>query len=664
MPRLRPYTLLLATGIFFMLLVGAIYSLGSGGGFMFDDFPNIVDNSGVQPKHADIPSLLNAALASPASDFKRPAASLSFALNFLATGLDPAAMKITNIALHLANSWLLYLLMTAIFRALRGAPDNHDRMTALLIAAGWALLPINLTAVLYVVQRMESMANLAVLAGLLGYVTGRRHMLEGQRGMFVAFGSILAGTALGALSKETAVMTPLYALLIEVYVFRGRKPPQATAPGVDRRLVGFYIVTLLLPLLAGLAWLGPSLLNPTTWARRDFTLATRLLSEARIVVDYIGWTITPTPHALSFYHDDFQISQGLISPWTTLSSALLLFALIAGALMLHRRAPLVGLGIALYLGCHMLTGTVLPLELVYEHRNYFASIGLVIALVTFLRGTATRDFFVGASPQKPALPIVRSALLVILFVWWAALTAMTARAWNDPLSLARELAFRAPDSPRAQYELGRTYIIYSKYDKSSPFVRMAYAPLEKAASLPGTTILPEQAMIFMNAKMNMPIQDAWWDSLIAKLRRSPATVQDESALDSLSKCVSTMGCKLSTQRLVDAFLAAVAHPSPSPRLLAMYANFAWSVLGDRTLAIAMQRKAVEASPTEMAYRTGLARMALQTGDLGTARDQVAVMQAANVGGRFDDDITPLEVSIQNALAPSASSATPTTPPHE
>jgi hypothetical protein len=641
MPKFRPYFLPLMSGVLFATLVAAVYSLGVGGGYMFDDFPNIVENSGVQPKHVDAATLLNAALASPASDFKRPMASLSFALNYLATGLDPEAMKVTNVAIHLANAWLLYLLMAAIFRAMRGAADNHDRMTAVLIAAGWALLPINLTAVLYVVQRMESMANLCVLAGLLGYVAGRRRMLEGGRGLFVALGSVLVGTALGALSKETAVMTPLYALLIELFIFRGQRPPQAQRPGIDRRLVAFYVLTLALPFVAGMAWIGPSLLRPESWARRDFTLSTRLLSEARIVVDYIAWTLTPTPQALSFYHEDFQISHGLLSPWTTLTSVIAIVALTAGAIALRRRAPLAGLGIALFLACHTLTATVLPLELIYEHRNYFASIGLIIALVGTLRDVMT-------DASRRPLPLVRAVLLAILFSWWTAMTAMTAHAWNDPLTLANELAYRAPKSPRAQYELGRTYIIYSHYDKASPFVRMAYVPLEAAAALPGTNILPEQAMIFMNAKMGLPIKDEWWDSMLAKLRRAPATIQDESALDSLSKCISDMGCKMSAPRLLDAFLIAIAHPNPSPRLLAMYANFAWNVLNDRTVALSAQRKAVEAAPNEMAYRTGLARMAIETGDIRTAQAQVTAMRAANVGGRYNNDITSLEVSIDNA----------------
>jgi hypothetical protein len=489
---------------------------------------------------------------------------------------------------------------------------------------------------------MESMANLGVLMGLLGYVAGRRRMLEGRRGIFVALGSVIIGTAFGALSKETAVMTPLYAFLIEVYVFRGRRPPQDASAGIDRRLVAFYVLTLALPFIAGMAWIGPSLLRPESWARRDFTLTTRLLSEARIIVDYMAWTLVPTQNGLSFYHDDFQISQSLLSPWTTLPSILVIVALVASAIALRRKAPLVGLGIALYLACHTLTGTVLPLELIYEHRNYFASIGLLISLVIALRGAVSRV-------AAPAIPAVRGTLLVILFAWWTAMTAMTAHAWNDPLTLARELAYRAPQSPRAQYELGRTYIIYSRYDKDSPFVRMAYVPLEAAAALPGTTILPEQAMIFMNAKMGLPIKDAWWDSLQAKLRKAPPTIQDESALDSLSKCVSDMGCKMPTQRLVNAFLLALAHPNPSPRLLAMYANFAWSVIDDRALALSVQRKAVDAAPNEMAYRTGLARMAIQTGDIRTAKAQVAVMRSANVGGRYDDDIDPLEVSINNAM---------------
>ena len=151
-----------------LLLVTAIYWPGLHGGFLFDDYPNIVDNHGVQPSEVSIPALVRATLSSPASEFKRPLASLSFALNYRATGLNPYWMKFTNLVIHLLNGWLVFwltrrLLSEAAVIENKTCPTTLEQQTniiALLITSAWLLLPINLTAVLYVVQRMESMANL------------------------------------------------------------------------------------------------------------------------------------------------------------------------------------------------------------------------------------------------------------------------------------------------------------------------------------------------------------------------------------------------------------------------------------------------------------------------------------------------------------------------
>ncbi|MEO9052228.1 MAG: hypothetical protein ABI280_10555, partial [Ginsengibacter sp.] len=86
------------------------YWPGLYGGWLFDDYPNIVDNVGVQPHDANVPSLVRAALSSPASDFKRPLASLSFATNYLAVGLEPFWWKLTNLAIHLLNGLLVFWL--------------------------------------------------------------------------------------------------------------------------------------------------------------------------------------------------------------------------------------------------------------------------------------------------------------------------------------------------------------------------------------------------------------------------------------------------------------------------------------------------------------------------------------------------------------------------
>jgi len=679
----RGWWLLLAA----FALTLAIYWPGLSGGYLFDDYPNIVDNKDVQPSGASTSLLVAAALSSPSSEFKRPLASLSFAANYLVTGLDPYWMKLTNLVIHLLNGLLVFVLARILLRStcaknhltsketaliassnfakteehlcttstlpLRASYASADPiygadLVAALIAAGWMLLPINLTAVLYVVQRMESLANLFVLLGLTGYVAGRRKMLaldisfpadllpRRSRGFLLCISSLIVPTALGLLAKETAVMLPLYALLVEWVIFRFRAPGNSR----DRGVAGLFLLVLVLPMLVGLAWLLPQILSPSHWAARNFTLSTRLLSETRIVVDYVGWILLPTPSALSFYHDDFQISTGLLAPWTTLASVVLLAGLIVSMFWLRNRRPLAALGIALFIGCQLMTGTILPLELIYEHRNYFASFGLLLAIVPLLAVSQDAPF---------ALP--RNALLVGLMLCWMGLTALTTYTWGSPLRLAEDLATRAPQSPRAQYELGRTYIIYSHYDPASPFTKLAYAPLEKAASLPNASILPEQALIFMNARMHLPLKDAWWDSLIAKLRARKPGVQDESSLGALTQCAHDGHCDLPRHRMVDAYLAALSHPAPSARLLAMYGDYAWNILGDHDLGLLMTADAVKASPSEPAYHITLIRMLAAQGRITDAQQAIKQLEALNIGGRLNASLAELHTLLDTRWSP-------------
>jgi len=627
--------------IFFLgiVLTIAVYIPGLSGGWLFDDFPNIVDNPGVHLERWNVPNLVNAALSSPSSDFKRPLASLSFAINYLFTGNDPSAMKLTNLVIHLLNGLAAFLLVRELLWATRSEARTRAACIASLVATGWLLLPINLTAVLYVVQRMESLANLSVLLGLWGYVAGRRQMMQGGHGLLLATGSVAAATAIGVLAKETAVMLPLYAALTEFFIFRGKRHEGATR---DWRIFAFFAAILLVPMIAGGLWLLPGLIDPATWVTRDFTLKTRLLSEARIIVDYVIWTIFPSPHALSFYHDDFVISQGLLDPPTTALSVAALAGLTLLSGLLRHSLPAAGLGIALFLGCHLLTGTVLPLELVYEHRNYFSSLGLVLALL------------VAVESVPHAFSIARRLAyfaIVLLAGLWTVQTFVTAKAWGDPIALARELAWRGPESPRAQYELGRTYIIASHYDPASPFTRLAYEPLERATRLPGSAILPEQALIFMNSKMHLAIKDAWWTSMINKLKMRPATIQDESSLDALAACLRDTSCDFPVDPLYNAFSAAMSHDRRSPRLLAMYANFAWSTLHDGDLAIRVQREAVAAAPREAAYRVGLARYAIKLNDYAELLRQIDSLEAMNVGGRLEADLAPLRAARDRASPP-------------
>lgn len=641
--RRKPALALLLVG---MLLTVLVYAPGLSGGWLFDDFPNIVNNQEVLPTDATLSSLTDAALSSPASRFKRPLASLSFAVNHLAGGLEPFSWKLVNLVIHLLNGWLVYLLTSALFRIVqqRSTPASSDQalsddVLAALIAVAWLLLPINLTAVLYVVQRMESLANLFVLIGLMGYVTARQRMLQGRSGLSWCIVSLIIPTVLGMGAKESAVMLPMYAFLVEWLVFGFRRIPAAAAKGGaaagesrDQRLIVLFVVVLWVPLLFGLTWLLPGLFKPDAWATRDFSPETRLLSEARIVIGYIGWTLLPTPQALSFYHDDYLPSAGLLQPWTTLASMVTILALLGLAWWQRQRRPLLALGIGLFFAGHVLTATILPLELVYEHRNYFASFGLLLAVVPLLN--------IPGNWQRTARTVLAS-----LGIWWIALTAFTAHAWGEPLRLSADLAVRAPDSPRAQYDLGLMLMRQTNYDPASPFTPLVYPQLERAARLPGASILPEQALLMMNTRMGLPVKPEWWDSLIGKLRARPLTVQDDGALGGMTRCMVDGVCQFDGERMQSAFDAALSHPHPRASVFAAYGDYSWNVLQDRPRAMDLLERAITAEPGEPAYRITLARMATATGDYALAAWELDALQKLNYGGRLDHDISSLKSGL-------------------
>ena len=160
-------TLLARWGLPLLLaLVTLVYWPGLGGGFDFDDFPNIVNNTALHVRFGDpCRAWLAAAFSSPASDLQRPLAMLTFALNHALTGLDPYWMKATNLAIHLLNTLLVWI-VARVLLATFGVDATRRGILALWLAAFWSLASVNLLGVLFVVQRMESLCHTFVLAGL------------------------------------------------------------------------------------------------------------------------------------------------------------------------------------------------------------------------------------------------------------------------------------------------------------------------------------------------------------------------------------------------------------------------------------------------------------------------------------------------------------------
>ena len=421
------------------LLAGLPFLPGFPGDFVFDDFPNIVNNPAIQVTQLDADSLAKAALSPQPSGSLRTLPTLSFAVDYWrAGGTDPATFKATNVLLHClttcAMAWLFRSLLLVA-----GIPARRARWLAPSLALAWAIHPLQVSSVLYVVQRIQTLATFFVVLALLAYVQARVAQIEGRSGRTGMLMALLAW-ALAMGCKEDSILFPAYALALELTLLRFRAANASTGS----RLRKAYLAASVTAATAYFLLILPHFWQWGAYPNRDFSTLERLLTQARVLCMYLWQVVLPLPSHMPFYYDWLQPSRGLLQPWTTLPSMLLLAGLLALALAQRVRHPLLALGSLWVLSAHLVASNVIGLELAFEHRNHFGLAGGVLAIGSLLAQTVR-----GLRLQQNVGIAIAVPLLAVL----AGATLMRAWSWQDRLSLAHTVTRYAPLSARAWVQL-------------------------------------------------------------------------------------------------------------------------------------------------------------------------------------------------------------------
>src|SRR6185312_7886441 len=143
-----------------------VYSDALRSPFFFDDIPGIVDNPQVK-KLWPLSEAMTAPPDLPTSN--RPLVALSFSLNYALGGLSVQGYHAVNIALHVANTLLIYALLFQLLA--QPQLSTRIRRDALPLSAAistvWCVHPLLSESVVYVTQRTELMAATFYLAALV-----------------------------------------------------------------------------------------------------------------------------------------------------------------------------------------------------------------------------------------------------------------------------------------------------------------------------------------------------------------------------------------------------------------------------------------------------------------------------------------------------------------
>ena len=375
----------------FALIAGMIliaYSNTFTASFHFDDTPAIVDNSRI--KHITLENI------QWALSTNRPVVDLSLMLNYQLSGLNVVGWHIFNIGCHMANSFLVYVLIlwTLTLPALAAQYSEKAKRMALFGALLFAVHPVQTEAVTYIITRSELLTSFFYLSTILLFIKGA------QTGKFAYYGAATFASLCAMQSKEWAVTLPAVLMLYDfLFLSEGKfKPVFSRWVAYVLIALPWWIVLQKVPLFSaapGASYgFGMETASATT---RAITPVTYTLTSFNVLWTYMRLLILPINQNLDY---DYPVARTLFE-LPTLLSFLGHLAVVGGSLWvyLRKKQVLIPFGVAwFYITLSPVQSFVPIIDVIFEHRLYLPSIGFFIVFVAAYEGVF--DWFQQRSALK------------------------------------------------------------------------------------------------------------------------------------------------------------------------------------------------------------------------------------------------------------------------
>lgn len=179
------------------------YSNSFGNFFVWNDWTLIIENFLIKDWR-NLPEIFASAFWKPllgeSPQIYRPLVLASFMADFALWGLKPWGYHLTNICLHVLNSFLAYFLIRAYVSS----------AIALMGSLLFAVHPVQTEAVTYIYGRGELLQSVFLLSGALLFLA------SGKRSSRALYLASLPVFFLALLSKEAAVIFPLWLLVADL----------------------------------------------------------------------------------------------------------------------------------------------------------------------------------------------------------------------------------------------------------------------------------------------------------------------------------------------------------------------------------------------------------------------------------------------------------------
>ena len=420
-----------------IVLTGYAFSFGLHGIFLLDDSKNI---GGAIVSSFEFKKLFQAISSNTSGALGRPISVLSFSLTGLAHTGHVWGFKYHNILIHLLIGIIIYCLSKRSLNLFDNQEQVRNYKIALFTTAVWLLHPLQVSTVMYAVQRMTQLSALFSFLAILVFLRAIQSSSNKVKiwHYFVLFPLSLIASIL---SKENGVLTPVFVGLLAVAINFSKsssclKIKQRFKTNSYDKL--FIAVFVLLPLIVGTLGFLVKFESFTDYSARPFNLQQRLLSQIDFVFLYLNQLTLPRLSAMGLFFDDIPIPTQMTFIRAT-KLIVLIGLLISGLIALIRGKSILGMGILFFFCGHLLESTIIPLELAFEHRNYLPSFGIFLVICYFLITIA--DKF------KPIIFVA-----TVWFIMLSTLLFLRLHYWSDGNEWQRTTLAYHPNSERTQLE--------------------------------------------------------------------------------------------------------------------------------------------------------------------------------------------------------------------
>lgn len=422
-----------------------IYSNTINATFHYDDYFHIVNNPNIQWEEVSWENVVRT-LQSKEESLSRPVANLTFALNYYVGGLDVSGYHYVNIGIHIITAFVFFLFLKTVFSLPHFGHkiQNKNYEIAFIASLLWLSSPLQIQAVTYIVQRMAALAAMFYVSAIYFFLKGRTSY--GNKVYLYYILSILS-SLLAVGSKENAITIPLFILVLEITILR-------------KGDIGFIFKKRILLFLGVILTIYSALLLYyyfITVTKADkwfiYMLEMHFFTSVRAIAFYLTHLLFPIPSRLSIQHD-FQVSQSLFEPLSTVLILPILIGIMIYALLSVRKRPLFSF-FALWFFGNLAIETFHPyLITIFEHRLYLPSMGF-FALVGI-------GVYNAATPLK--IKGVKFIALGIVIALFSTNTYIRNNIWKDEYTLWGDVIKKSPNIAIGYIQVGNALFKDEDYE--------------------------------------------------------------------------------------------------------------------------------------------------------------------------------------------------------